>query len=166
MSISESLTTVRELCNGKEWFNDVVPGDHNRIIVCVNHMDNETHTLIPDFIDNHQVLVHYASFYRIERDNFTENLSKTHTNVAPIMMATKPEFVDDVEAPDLDILIQELEALEKICGSNILQDIFYEVHDGKNAVTNLSSKFPEVRSSLENLFDVFGFDVIYEELDG
>lgn len=159
MSISESLTTVRELCHGKDWFHDVLPGDHDRIIVCVNRMDNEAHTLIPDFVNKHQVLVHYASYYSVEKDKFTEKLSSP-------AMASKPGFVDDVEDPDLDHLIKELDRLERICGSNILQDIFYEIHDGKNAVTNLSVKFPEVRSGLEKLFEVFGFDVIYDELDG
>ena len=84
MSISESLTTVRELCHGKDWFHDVLPGDHDRIIVCVNRMDNEAHTLIPDFVNKHQVLVHYASYYSVEKDKFTEKLS------SPAMASGKP----------------------------------------------------------------------------
>jgi len=63
-------------------------------------------------------------------------------------------------------LTDELDRLERICGSNILQDIFYEVQDGKNAVTNLSAKFPEVRQRMEKLHAKYGFDIIYEELDG
>lgn len=63
-------------------------------------------------------------------------------------------------------LTDELDRLERLCGSNILQDIFYEVHDKTNAVTNLSAKFPEVRGRVEKLYDKYGFDIIYEELDG
>lgn len=63
-------------------------------------------------------------------------------------------------------LTDELDRLERLCGSNILQDIFYEVHDKTNAVTNLSAKFPEVRGRVERLYDKYGFDIIYEELDG
>lgn len=63
-------------------------------------------------------------------------------------------------------LQNELERLEKVCGSFTLQDIFYEVQDGKNAVTNMSSRYPEVRQSLDKLFVEYGFDIIYEELDG
>lgn len=63
-------------------------------------------------------------------------------------------------------LTDELDKLERLCGSNILQDIFYEVHDRGNAVTNLSAKFPEVRQRMEKLHDKYGFDIIYEELDG
>lgn len=63
-------------------------------------------------------------------------------------------------------LTDEIDRLERICGSNILQDIFYEIQDGKNAVTNLSAKFPEVRARMQKLYDKYGFDIIYEELDG
>jgi hypothetical protein len=73
-----------------------------------------------------------------------------------------------VTQPDLDInyLIKELDRLERICGSNHMQDIFYEVHDQDNAVTNLSSKFPDVRRRMESLYKKYGFDIIYEEMDG
>jgi hypothetical protein len=67
---------------------------------------------------------------------------------------------------DINLLIKELDRLEKICGSNPLQDIFYEIHDGDNCVTNLSIKYPDVSSSMRRLYDEYGFDVIYEELDG
>ena len=63
-------------------------------------------------------------------------------------------------------LQNELTRLEKVCGSFTLQDIFYEIQDGKNAVTNLSSRYPEVHQAMKRLFDEYGFDVIYEELDG
>jgi hypothetical protein len=53
-----------------------------------------------------------------------------------------------------------------MCGSNIMQDIFYEVHDKENAVTNLSAKFPDVRKSMEKLYAQYGFDLIYENMDG
>lgn len=63
-------------------------------------------------------------------------------------------------------LTDELDRLEKLCGSNVLQDVFYEVHDGENAVTNLSARYPEVRRRVQKIYDKYGFDVIYEELDG
>lgn len=165
MSISESLTTVRELCNGKEWFNDVVPGDHDRIIVCVNHMDNETHTLIPDFINNHQVLVHYASYYSIDKDKYTDKQTKLVV-VNDLPIPSRSGLVSDVPAPDFDFLVSELDRLERIGGSNILFDVFFEEHDGKNAVTNLSAKYPEIRKSIHDLYEIYGFDIIYDELEG
>jgi hypothetical protein len=63
-------------------------------------------------------------------------------------------------------LTDELDRIERSCGSNVLQDIFYEVHDGTNAVTNLSARYPEVRQRVQKLYDKYGFDTIYEELDG
>lgn len=62
-------------------------------------------------------------------------------------------------------LTDELDRLEKLCGSNILGEIFFEENDGKNAVTNLSAKYPEVRKRIHRLYELYGFDVIYEELE-
>jgi hypothetical protein len=76
------------------------------------------------------------------------------------------ELSSDLLENDIGELIDELSRLEKICGSNTLQDIFYEIHDGKNAVTNLSDRYPLIKGSLQSLYDEYGFDVIYEELDG
>ena len=68
---------------------------------------------------------------------------------------------DVVKEPlDIRVLIKELDRLERICGSNTMQDIFYEVHDQANAVTNSSSKFPEVRRRMESLYQKYGFDII------
>jgi hypothetical protein len=157
MDIQESLTSLNELCRGKEWFYDAVPDEFGRIVVYVNQIGPDVTQYVPDSIDGRQVLVHFASSYLAKKDKFINNLSS-------------PAVVDDPEDEEdntpIGVLINKLDKLEKICGSNILQDIFYEVHDGKNSVTNLSIKYPEIRKSLEELYEVFGFDVIYEELDG
>jgi hypothetical protein len=72
----------------------------------------------------------------------------------------------DTQELSIRYLENELDRLERACGSNTLQDIFYEIKDAHNAVTNLSARYPEVRTALERLFDQYGFDVIYENLDG
>lgn len=78
--------------------------------------------------------------------------------------------VDDLSSSEedksLSHLIAELDKLERQCGSNTLQDIFYEIHDGNNAVTEWSKRYPDVRKTLEKLYQQYGFDVIYEEMDG
>lgn len=76
------------------------------------------------------------------------------------------ELSQVIENKSLQFLQNSLEKLEKDCGSFVLQDIFYEIHDGKNAVTNNSTRYPEVRKKLEKLYREYGFDVIYDELDG
>lgn len=63
------------------------------------------------------------------------------------------------------VLTDELSRLEKSCGTNILGEIFFEIHDKCNAITNLSVKYPEVRFVLEKLYNQYGFDPIYKELE-
>ena len=82
----------------------------------------------------------------------------------------EPEMVDTEEQErelelSVRVLTDELDRLEKLCGSNILGEIFFEEHDRENAVTNLSSKFPEVRKHIHRLYELYGFDTIYEELE-
>jgi len=76
------------------------------------------------------------------------------------------EVADQTQELSIRHLENELDRLERLCGSNTLQDIFYEIKDAHNAVTNLSARYPEVRKALERLYDQYGFDVIYENLDG
>jgi len=137
-----------------DWFCDVELDDLGRFVVYVDRMDLNFIRSTPDKIGGHHVLFHYISSQ-------------------PMLKEKQPNHIVNVEnypteelETNLDSLIFELDRLEKICGSNILQDIFYEVHDGKNAVTNLSNKFPEVRQVLDSLYNEYGFDLIYEELDG
>lgn len=100
-----------------------------------------------------------------------EDREALFTKLEPSEMAQQTrDLVAEEEERQLELsvraLTDELDKLERLCGSNILQDIFYEVHDKGNAVTNLSAKFPEVRQRMEKLHDKYGFDIIYEELDG
>lgn len=79
---------------------------------------------------------------------------------------TALEDLQSVQVPNLDELGRELDRLERQCGPNILFDIFFEIHDGKNAVTNLGTKFPDVHRVMQGLYHEYGFDPIYNELEG
>lgn len=160
MKTFANLDELVEYVQQYEWFCSTGLDKYNRFVVYVNRMDFGIIADMPPKINNKQVLFH---FY-VPPQQYINNVSNRITQVEPphktIVVATEP---DEVNIQDL---ILELDRLEKICGSNVLQDVFYEVHDGKNAVTNWSVKFPEVRSSIENLYSTYGFDLIYEELDG
>jgi hypothetical protein len=91
-----------------------------------------------------------------------ETLLLTEEDVQLLYATGTPKPIES----SIETLTDELDRLEKICGSNILQDIFYETHDGKNAVTNLRAKFPDVHQGLLELYAQYGFDTIYNELDG
>lgn len=167
--------------SGRPWFHSVGRDQYNRLVVYTNFMCHETLHDIPDKVAGIQVLVHFASSKTATREQFT-NVSpsaiQSFVSAAEKAQANGidtgvgqaaedvTEFAELMDEGSLRHLTDELDRLEKQCGSNILQDIFYEIHDKHNAVTNLSAKFPEVRRGLEKLFNQYGFDVIYEELDG
>lgn len=147
----------------RAWFDSVGRDKFGRLTVYVKFMSLEVLTEIPLQLDG-RVLIHYATSRTAQADQF-----KAQANKPPSLLPEVPVNIvelDDKIIESTDGMCTELDSLEKLCGSNILQDIFYEVHDGVNAVTNLSTRFPEVRERVESLYNEYGFDLIYEELDG
>lgn len=184
MDSSEGLKRLDELYQGKEWFHSTGLDQFGRYVVYVTHMNHETLYDILDDLDGKQVLVHFAgsktataSQFRNDgnaRPNFTYPdgspcLYDRSIDVSAVVLVEPT--VDDLLGPEeeeksIQYLQKELDKLERQCGSYTLQNIFYEVHDGKNAVTSDSERYPEVRHGMERLFKLYGFDTIYEELDG
>jgi len=182
MTLAEAMDLLGKMFKGEPWFYEVGQDQFGRPVVYCEYMCHETLYDVPDSIGGHQVLTHFAASIKARKDDFVNGPPAKEDNI-PIPL-TKPsnipipltreiidvtdsaELIEEDEDKSLRHLINELDKLEKQCGSNILQDIFYEVHDQKNAVTNLSVKFPEVRERVEKLYKMYGFDVIYEELDG
>jgi hypothetical protein len=181
MEVQEGIDILTHLFKDRDWFHSAGTDQYGRYVVYVKYMCQETLYDIPDKVGGKQVLSHFAASKFSTREQYTSQPSPKQEENIPIPLVKKvvdvteeAELVEDgvEELPssflqfDLNDLCKELDRLEKICGSNALQDIFYEVHDGKNAVTNLSNRYPDVRKSLEQLYQDYGFDVIYEELDG
>lgn len=172
MEVNEGIDLLTKQYCQFDWFDSVGLDKYKRYVVYVLTMSHEIMTTVQESLDGKQVLIAYAG-------SKVENMKKYHTvintfssalPVAPPVVKVEPpvETQDLIEEEliSIDDLIAELDRLERLCGSHILQDIFFEVHDGRNAVTNLSAKFPEVRKELNTLYDEYGFDLIYEELDG
>jgi hypothetical protein len=161
-SLNEELQQFVSTLDQYDWFCDVEFDRYNRLVVYVYEFDINFIGSVPQMIGGYHVLFHYAA-----SQSNQYSVSKPVVPVVPAAIVIKEDSsVEESESVDLEFLISELDRLEKICGRNILQDIFYEVHDGKNAVTNLSARFPEVKESLDVLYEEFGFNLIYEELDG
>lgn len=170
-----------DFCRGKDWFYEIGSDQYGRTVVYVHYMCHETLHSIPDVVDGKQVLVHFAASKTATREQFVnsptpkalspeEFLQKAHeaqANGIDVGVGQMLDELDNVEEYKSILHLQkELDRLEKICGSYTLQDIFYEIQDGRNAVTNLSARYPEVRKGMEMLYEIYGFDVIYEEMDG
>jgi hypothetical protein len=174
--MDERVEELTNMFKDRPWFHSVGYEQYGRVVVYVNYACHETLHDIPDSCQGKQVLVHFAASQFAKAEQFKTNPT-SQTAPAPKLEIVPDEGDDLEELPssflelDLDDLCKRLDKLEKICGSNCLQDIFYEVHDnrltsGRNTVTNLSAKYPEVRDAMEILYDEYGFDVIYEEMDG
>lgn len=151
---------------GRPWFHSVGRDEYNRLVVYTNYMCHETLHDVPDRVDGIQVLVHFVASKTARADQFTNNNTN---NISAIPSPPPLEELDSEELDlDLDVndLIRELDRLERKCGPNILMQIFFEIHDGKNAVTHLAPSFPEVHASMKTLYDSYGFDPIYNELEG
>lgn len=172
MDTTEALDLLTRMFQDLDWFSEAGLDQFGRLVVYVKTLNLDVYTAVPDKIGGRQVLVHYASSKAASRDQFVGSVKKMVPPPLPVVemdaidLTDEAELLEDETPPDLRSLTNELDRLEKMCGSNIMQDIFYEVHDGHNAVTNLSVKFPEVRTGLEKLYQRYGFDVIYEEMDG
>lgn len=176
MDLNEGMEYLRNLYKDKEWYHSVGQDQYGRIVVYIHHSTHETLHDIPDRVANKQVLVHFAGSLGLEPDKY---VNRPTSRFLPVATGTLPPPIEDqivdvvgslsgdnTEELSIRYLENELDRLERVCGSNTLQDIFYEIKDAYNAVTNLSARYPEVRTALERLFDQYGFDVIYENLDG
>ncbi len=134
-----------ELLKNQDWFHDIGVDEYNRPVVYVHYMTMDNISYIQKHCGN--VLVYFSGSL------LCKNKYGCKIDLEPI-----------TEKDPLNNLIAKLSRLETLCSKNILQDIFYEIHDGRNAVTNLSSSFLEVRKELEELYNVYGFDILYENL--
>lgn len=149
------LESIKNSLKEKDWFYDVGTDEYNRPIVYVHSMNLNIFSEINQFCQSldSKPCIHYAASSFFEDNKYVDYVNKA-TN-------TSESYKRSIQD-----LITELTALSSICGENILCDIFYEIKDGNNAITNLSSKFPEVRESLAELYEEFGFDLIYDQIEG
>jgi hypothetical protein len=139
----------------------VKPAKLKTLIVYTLWQSSEVLSSIPEYIEGYRVLVRFSC--SLVETPLVKKAELGSFNCLPLKTIPSPAPVVEL---NINLLTRELDRLEKICGSHTLQDVFYEIHDGKNAVTDMSKRYPEVRTSLEELFATYGFDVIYEEIDG
>jgi hypothetical protein len=126
--------------------------ENNRFIIYVDSMKEQL--TIPNFIDNHQILIHYMSYKNATKSNFIE-IHKSYEQ--------KIEIEEEI---DINVLIETINKLldKENCSVNVLETILFEIQDGDNAVTSLSNFYPYVLETLKKMFDIYGLDIIYEEL--
>src|SRR5271166_744390 len=146
--MQEVIKSLEILLDPYDWFHEIGVED-NRYIVYVSYMDQSQDSIIPDRApDGKQILCHFVSSMTVAKDKFLDLTSPTMENV----LVDECEFLSKSDVDDLEQFQKELGELQKICGSHTLQEIFFEIKDQENAVTNMTIRFPEVRKELEKLY--------------
>ncbi len=129
----------------KEWF-DSVTICKDKIIIYTKFMNAEVFSTIPDSYKDKRIFLNFAASKNLTKEKFIETIVLTK----------------EIEL-DKDKLIFNLKNLSNEFGANLVETIFYEIHDGDNRITNLSDKYPFLKEKLQNLYDEYGFDIIYGE---
>jgi len=174
MTNEKSIEELSNLLSKNGWFDSVRVDSFGKMVVFVHYCNLDVMKSIPDRFEGKQVVWQYASSKpEIVRSKYATTYKSDYNFVPSVtQLINIPKYIEinhpinEDKELDINFLISELDRLEKLCGSNILQNIFYEVHDGKNAVTNLKTNFPEIYDDMLDLYEEFGFDIIYGELDG
>ena len=130
----------------QDWFYDVGYDEYQRPVIYVHYMNVD----IIDYIHNQykNVLIHFASYKLASKDKYVNCI-----DLEPI-----------TEKDPLAELLSSFDRLRLMYDKNLLENIFYEVHDGKNSITEYSAMVPQLREEMEKLYHIYGFDVLYEEL--
>lgn len=145
------LESLKKSLESNDWFSGIEVDKFNRIVVYVNYLSRVILETVPDTHNGVHVLTHFASSKKATRDSFVEKLQF---------------FKDPEPEPELslELLSRELDRLSDVCGWETLGELFLEVHDGDNAVTNFSSVFKSVSNDLSRLYNLYGYDVMANEL--
>lgn len=149
MDYSNEIKDLATQFSSKDWYSDIGT-DKNDIVIYTKFMNLDTLSSVPDYVNGKRVLIHFAVSKNLNKEKYVEVLSKP---------------IEEEKELDMSVLAAELKELTTKCNANILEDIFYEIKDQKNALTNLSFKYPEIRTRLEVLYDEYGFDIIYELIE-
>lgn len=154
--MNKELVELSATLKNNSWFYDVDIDQSGRFVVYANQINSDIESQVPTKFNDRSVMLHFTASKIAKRDDFVENINLYR------QIISVPEPEPELDLTDLAFLTKELDRLERLEGTNIVRDIFFEIHDGQNAVTNLSTKFPDIKESVFRLYETFGFDVIYE----
>jgi hypothetical protein len=166
------------------WFHSIEADQFGNLIVYAKYLSLEVYKAVPDTFGGKSVKVHFAAHKEAKpttyvspaaQGSFWDQMQKVaepaknspdwmHAgiNLNPQNFETfSPPKEEDLEAD----LVEDLWELKKICGEDNLAEIFFEIHDQEDAITNKSKEFPGVRKAMEQLYETYGFDVLFNEIE-
>lgn len=156
------LRMLKERFQDEPWFYDVELDQYGRYVVYSTDMTSKVTSLIHEYFGGIQVLCHYASSHTLNLNKFVHTVSL----YKPQLTATTVSCTDcDVpEDFDLEELEREIKVLTDIYELHVVYNVFFEYHDKNDAVTNFSEQYPSARDKIEELYDKYGFDLLYDQL--
>ncbi len=150
------------------WFCDFYLDNNKKLIIYVSYMDMKFISLVPQKISGTQILFHFIESKPVYKKHCAFCDKSCVNTLSVCSFHDKPH---DEESngyfsyeDGLNFLFDQIDHLEEICGYEILQDIFFEVCDGDDAVSNYSEEFPDVREELDSLVESFGIDILYDKI--
>ena len=168
MDVNDVLDHLSKSFKGRDWFFDVGLDEFSRPVVYAHYMTGTVLTDVPSYVEDFQVQVHFAAAKKADKSGYVASANHVPFSTPILLKAVvvAAPSKDDVELEiDIAYLTGELDRLERICGTHILGELFFECHDKHNAVSNLSTKYPEVFQTIKRLYNEYGFDILYDELE-
>jgi hypothetical protein len=130
----------------KDWFYDFGFDEYQRPIVYVHYMNIEIIKFLQITYGN--VFIYFASYKLLSKNDYINHID-----------------VDSITERDpLSGLLATISQLKSFYDKSLLENIFFEVHDGKNAITDYSMMVPQLRGEIEKLYSIYGFDILYKKL--
>lgn len=159
---SVGLNQLANMYKDKDWYHSVGFDKYGRYVLYIKYTCNETLHDLPDFVFGKQLLVHFGASATAKRDQFVENLQ----SVGRIMSANLSKQLSQEDNEELSNTELETAIIALIAkwNADLISEIFFEIHDGPNALTQISEEYPQIRATLEKLYDKYGFDMIHEKL--
>jgi hypothetical protein len=170
MKTNEGLKFLQDKYSSYDFFDSVGLDQYGRYIVYVHFMNETVYSTVQKTLDGKQVNLWFAnSKPEVVKQKYNtiltlSDLRPHYTVIEQKPTLPEPEVFDNTDL-NMSELSGELDRLERVCGVRILGEIFFEVHDGHNALTDYRKQYPDVFKRLQILYDDFGFDVLYEELE-
>lgn len=188
--MNTDLQSLRQQYENKPWFADVGTDQYGRYVVYMKEICHGSLHDVADYHNGKQVLVHFVAHKNATREQYVAEKptldhveSTTETNELARRLLTKSKLTAPIDNPRVGSTLQsffeetgewaEVQAgalkktlvlLEEQIGIRSVQDIFWETNDKENAVSDLSSTYPDVRKTMDGLYDEFGFDVLHDAL--
>jgi hypothetical protein len=156
-----ALNYLKSSYQTKPWFHDVGEDQYGRLVLYVNNISPDNLSGIPDEVNGKRVLVHIAASKTAKREDYAHKANNLPFLLTNSQVVELPS--EDLEM-DADHLYNELDKLKALCGQDNLSDLFYEIVDGDDAITDLSRSMPKITQRLNALYQDYGFDVISEYL--